>query len=282
MKSYLIDPIIKCALEEDNSWGDVTSENLIAPETESRLTILLKEQGVVSGLMVAQRAFELVDPSIIWHQKVEEGDLLEANTSLAEVTGNAQSLLIAERVALNFLQRLSGISSLTRQYVDAANKVSDKVKILDTRKTTPGLRLMEKFAVRMGGGFNHRYNLSDSVLIKDNHIAIIESTGITLKQALKKLKHEIPHTVKVEVEVDRIDQIPDLLEIGVDTILLDNMNEEELREAVTLINGRAFAEASGGVNLERVGKIATTGIDFISVGALTHSALSLDISLDYS
>lgn len=282
MKPYLIDPIIKRALEEDYSWGDVTSENLIDAKVQSRLTILLKEEGVVSGLTVAQRAFELIDPTISWTSLEEDGTSLSQNTPLAEVTGKAQSLLIAERVALNFLQRLSGISSLTKRYVDAVRAVSDKVKILDTRKTTPGLRPMEKYAVRMGGGFNHRYNLSDSVLIKDNHIAILESTGISLKEGLTKLKHEIPHTVKIEVEVDRLDQIPDLLEIGVDTILLDNMNDRELKEAVGMINGQAYAEASGGVNLERVGAIAATGVDFISVGALTHSAPSLDISLDYS
>ena len=281
MNHFQIDPIVKNALQEDYTWGDVTSETLISPALHSKLVILLKEDGVVSGLSVAERSFKLIDSNINWHPLAQDGQFLPKNTPLAEVEGQSQSLLIAERVALNFLQRLSGISSLTRLYVQKVASVGNSVKVLDTRKTTPGLRLFEKHAVKMGGGYNHRYNLSDSVLIKDNHIAILEASGTSFKNALLDLKRRIPHTVTIEVEVDRIEQISDLLEVGVDTILLDNMNCDDLKRAVKLIDGRSFCEASGGVNLETVGDIAATGVDFISVGALTHSAASLDISLDY-
>lgn len=276
-----VDKIIQIALEEDIPWGDVTSDNLIPPSSESELAIFLKEDGVVAGLPVAERVFWTLDPELKWISIKTDGDYCEKNTVLAKVSGKSLSLLKAERVALNILQRLSGIATLTQKFVHAANKQTDSVRIVDTRKTTPGLRYLEKYAVRMGGGFNHRYCLSDSVLIKDNHLAILQRENISLEGALQKIKQTLPHTVKIEVEVDSIEQIKPVLEVGVDAILLDNMTPDEIRESISLINGRAEVEVSGGVSLKTVGDIAATGVGLISVGALTHSAVSLDISLDY-
>jgi len=276
-----IDKIIQIALEEDLPWGDITSDNLIPSTSESELAIKLKEDGVIAGLPVAERVFWTLDPTLKWISLKTDGDYCEKNTILAKVSGKSLSLLKAERVALNILQRLSGIATLTQKFVQAANQRSDSVRIVDTRKTTPGLRYLEKYAVKMGGGFNHRYCLSDSVLIKDNHLAILEKENISLQGALQKIKNTLPHTVKIEVEVDSINQIKPVLEAGVDAILLDNMTPDEIRESIALINNRAEVEVSGGVSLETVGEMAATGVALISVGALTHSAISLDISLDY-
>ena len=277
----LVDPLIRTALDEDLPWGDVTTESLIDPNQENELAILLKQKGVIAGLSLMERVFKTLDASMSWNPLQQDGDYLEKGTVLAKVRGNAQALLKAERLALNFAQRLSGIATLTHQFVQAARQGSDSVRVVDTRKTTPGLRYLEKYAVTMGGGFNHRYSLSDSILIKDNHLAMIQSAGRSLSKAILTARQKVPHTIKIEVEVDRLDQIPEVLEAGVDAILLDNMSNEELIEAVALIDGKAAAEASGGVTLERIAGIAATGVDIISVGALTHSAPSLDISLDY-
>ncbi len=282
MNQLLIDPIIRNALEEDYSWGDVTSETLISPETSSDLEFILKQEGVIAGLFVAERVFKMVDSAIIWQNLVSDGDKLESGSVIAKVSGKSVNLLIAERVALNYLQRMSGIASLTRQFVDEIEKVSSRTVLLDTRKTTPGLRLFEKYAVKMGGGQNHRYNLSDSVLIKDNHLAILKSQGISIQQAIETVKKRVPHTVKIEVEADSLEQVEEILLAGVDTILLDNMTVENLTKAVKMIGNMAKTEASGGVCLENIGSIASTGVDFISVGALTHSAIALDISLDFN
>lgn len=282
MNITAIDKIIQNALEEDLTWGDVTTENLIDNKHESELVVLLKQQGVVAGLDVAERTFKLVDRSTEWQSLAKDSQLLPANTRIATIKGRSQSLLMAERVALNLLQRMSGIATLTHKYVTKAKEKSDHVRILDTRKTTPGLRYLEKYAVRMGGGFNHRYNLSDSVLIKDNHLAILQSNGQSPRNAVLELKQKIPHTVKIELEVDSLDQLREYLDLPIDTFLLDNMNCNQLTEAVKIIDGKAYTEASGGINLGNVADVAASGVDFISAGALTHSAPALDIGLDFS
>lgn len=281
MDNLQIDPIILNALKEDITWGDVTSEHLVPPDCNSELYVLLKEDGVVAGLNVARRTFELVDAQVKWTAMEADGSCLKANTRLARVYGNSRKILAAERTALNLIQRMSGIATLTRRYVDEVRRTSSKTRLLDTRKTTPGLRLLEKYAVKAGGGFNHRYNLSDSVLIKDNHLAILKSIDKDPAEAIKELRSTIPHTVKIEVEVDTVEQLESILIAGIDTVLLDNMSCEELSEAVRIAGGRVLTEASGGITLENVAQIAATGVDYISVGALTHSSPSLDISLDY-
>lgn len=281
MNPFIIDPIITQALKEDLTWGDVTSDFLLDSTFNNELTLLQKEEGVVAGLMVAERTFKLIDATVEWHSLVNDGQLNPAGTVLAKIRGNSKHLLMAERVALNFMQRLSGISTLSYQFVSKINAVSTKTRLVDTRKTTPGLRYLEKYAVRMGGGFNHRYNLSDSVLIKDNHIAILTAHGVSLPSAIARLKASIPHTTKIELEVDTIEQLAQFLNFGIDTFLLDNMTCEQLTAAVAMVKGKAKLEASGGITLENVAEVASTGVDYISVGALTHSAKALDISLDY-
>ncbi|MBF0286435.1 MAG: carboxylating nicotinate-nucleotide diphosphorylase [SAR324 cluster bacterium] len=281
MNWYNIYPIIQMAIEEDLSWGDITSESLIDPNWTIELILYLKQDGVIAGLPVAELVFRELEPELEWTAHQEDGQFLTAGTPLASISGRAQFILKAERVALNFLQRLSGIATLTSRFVTEARKGSSTVRIVDTRKTTPGLRILEKYAVRMGGGHNHRHNLSDGVLIKDNHLAIIAKAGKSVKETLISAKQKIPHVMKMEMEVDSISQIPDALEAGIDVILLDNMNCEEMIQAVKEVQGRALLEASGGVTLKTIENIAATGVDIISVGALTHSAPALDISLDY-
>lgn len=277
----LIDPLIKTALDEDLPWGDITTESLIDPEMTSELAIVLKQDGVIAGLPLVKRIFETLDPDLEWKSEKEDGEYLTKGTILAKVKGNSQALLKAERLALNFLQRLSGVATITHKYLQKARTGSETVRVVDTRKTTPGLRYLEKYAVRMGGGWNHRYCLSDSILIKDNHLAMLKASGKSFTEAILEARAKVPHTTQIEIEVDRLDQIPGALEAGVDSILLDNMTYAELREAVKMIDGKALTEASGGVNYDTIAEIAACGIDIISVGALTHSAGSLDISLDY-
>lgn len=274
-------PIIQNALREDLGWGDVTVQNLINSTWQSELVIVLKQDGVVAGLDIARLTFQSLDANIVWKNLVSEGDWLMAGTLLARVQGNAQALLKAERVALNFLQRLSGVATLTHKFVQAAKQGNPHCRIVDTRKTTPGLRMFEKYAVVVGGGHNHRYHLSDAVLIKDNHLAILTQAGLSWAEEIKKLRSRLPHTLKIEAEVDHLEQIPAMLAAGVDILLLDNMSLDDLRQAVKMIQGRVITEASGGVRLENVAQIAACGVDLISVGAVTHSAPALDISLDY-
>ncbi len=282
MNHHLIDSIIQSALNEDITSGDITSDHLIDPGFKSDLVFLLKEEGVVSGLDIAKRTFQLLDPEIVWQPLVEEGEMLGSDTPIARVKGCSRILLAGERVALNFMQRMSGISTKTYRFVERMREGSESCRLLDTRKTTPGLRLLERYAVKVGGGHNHRFNLSDAVLIKDNHLATLKANGISPEDAIVRLKKRIPHTIKVELEVDSIQQIKPFLGIGIDIFLLDNMDIEELMESVKLINRRSLTEASGGVTLERIAEIAATGVDFISAGALTHSASALDISLDFA
>ncbi|NQU65414.1 MAG: carboxylating nicotinate-nucleotide diphosphorylase [SAR324 cluster bacterium] len=277
-----IDRTIEIAFNEDLPWGDVTSETVIDPDLQHDFIIRLKADGIIAGLPVAERTFKLLEPDLVWEPFRQDGSVGNRGEILVRLRGRTRNILMAERVALNFLQRLSGIATLTSEYVKQARKQSETVRIVDTRKTTPGLRYLEKYAVQMGGGHNHRYSLSDAAMLKDNHLAILKEQGISLIDAIKRLRNSMPHTSRIEVEVDTLEQISEVLSAGADCILLDNMDSETLIEAVRLIDGRAQTEASGGVSLENVEMIAASGVDIISAGALTHSAKALDISLDFA
>ncbi|PZE19225.1 carboxylating nicotinate-nucleotide diphosphorylase [Paenibacillus xerothermodurans] len=264
-------------LEEDIGMGDVTTMSTIKEQHRSKGIIHAKDDGVIAGLPVAQAVFSLVDGGLHFDLKVAEGQLVTKGTILAEVYGSTRSILLGERLALNLLQRLSGIATRTRQYVDALRGLP--VRLVDTRKTTPGHRLLEKYAVRVGGGHNHRFGLFDAVMIKDNHIK--GSGGITA--AIRAARDRIPHTMKIEVEVESMEQLEQALSAGPDVIMLDNMSPEQMRQAVARMKSQAphiLIEASGSVNLETIRAIAETGVDVISVGRLTYSVQSLDISLD--
>ena len=267
-----VERVVLAALAEDIGAGDVTTDATVAADAVGTADLLLKEEGVVCGLRAAETAFRALDPEIRFEAFASDGDLVEPHAVVARVTGSERAILTAERVALNFLGRLSGIATLTRRYVDAIEGTG--AAVLDTRKTTPGLRALEKYAVAVGGGRNHRFGLDDAVLIKDNHIRAAGSIGAALE--LVRGATDLP----VEVECDTLAQVAEALDAGVDAILLDNMSLDELRAAVGVVDGRARLEASGGVTLETIGAIAETGVDEISVGALTHSARSLDVSLE--
>ncbi|QZQ54557.1 carboxylating nicotinate-nucleotide diphosphorylase [Curtobacterium sp. TC1] len=270
--------VIETALEEDAPWGDVTSETLIPAEATATATLAAREPGVLSGGTVFVAVMHAVDPSIRATLHAAEGSAFAAGDTLATVTGSARAVLRAERVALNLLQRMSGIATVTAAHVAAV--AGTTARIVDTRKTTPGLRALERYAVRCGGGHNHRTSLSDAVLAKDNHLAVLLAGGIGIGDAIAAARQRLGHTVHVEVEVDRIDQIEPVVAAGVDTIMLDNFTPDELETGVGIVAGRALVEASGGVSLDTVAAIAATGVDVISVGALTHSARALDLGLD--
>lgn len=274
----LINEVVGAALREDAPNGDVTSEHLIPADATATAELAAREPGVFSGGAVFTAAFQLTDPSISVELKITDGERFEKGQQLAVITGPARAVLTAERIGLNFIQRMCGIATLTSMYV--AKVSGTKAAILDTRKTTPGLRAIERQAVLNGGGRNHRFSLSDMVMAKDNHLAVLTSGGKDLTTELRRVKSELPAGIKLEVEVDRLDQIPPVLAAEVDIIMLDNFKLEDLRKGVELINGKCVVEASGGVNLETVGEIAKTGVDVISVGALTHSARALDLGLD--
>lgn len=278
-----IDRTVAAALEEDAPWGDLTSEYLIAQTAHARADLIARESGVFSGGEVFATAFRLTDPRIEVQLVVEDGEWFEPGAVLAVVAGPARGVLTAERVGLNFVQRMSGTATLTGRYV--AEVAHTRARIADTRKTTPGLRAFERQAVRDGGGRNHRWSLSDAVMAKDNHLAVLTRTapgawGPSVTAALLAAKDRLPHTAHLEVEVDRLEQIEPVLAAGVGTIMLDNFSLDDLRTGVALVGGRATVEASGGVSLETVRAIAETGVDVISVGALTHSARALDLGLD--
>jgi nicotinate-nucleotide pyrophosphorylase (carboxylating) len=270
--------LIDLALDEDLTGGDVTTLATIPADATAKGVLLAKQDGVISGLRVAADVFARVDPRIVVTPSVCDGDHVEAGTVIARIEGPARGVLSGERVALNLLQRLSGIATLTAAFVSAV--AGTKATIVDTRKTTPGVRALEKAAVRDGGGHNHRFGLGDGVLIKDNHLAAVGGADRVTK-AVKAARAYAPHTLKIEVEVTTLDEVEEAVAAGADIILLDNMSLAAMAEAVTLVHGRALLEASGGVRLETVRAIAETGVDLISVGALTHSAPSLDISLDF-
>jgi len=271
-----IERVVRLALAEDAPWGDVTSDTLVPAEARATARLVARESGVLSGVDVFTAAMELTDAELVVRFVVQDGERFEAGAVLATVEGPARGLLTAERVGLNFVQRMSGIATLTAQYVAAVAGTS--ARIVDTRKTTPGLRLFERYAVRCGGGFNHRFSLSDAVMAKDNHLALLRAD---VTAALRAMRARLPHTTHVEVEVDRLDQIEAVLAAGVDTIMLDNFSLDDLRAGVAQVAGRALVEASGGVSLETVGAIAAAGVDVISVGALTHSVRALDLGLDF-
>jgi nicotinate-nucleotide pyrophosphorylase (carboxylating) len=273
-----IDRVVGAALEEDAPWGDITSEYLIVETAVARADLVAREAGVFSGGAVFEAAFRLTDPRVEVQLIAEDGEWFEAGAVLAVVSGPARSVLTAERIGLNFVQRMSGIATLTGRYV--AEVAHTSARIADTRKTTPGLRAFERHAVVNGGGHNHRYSLSDAVMAKDNHLAVLAQKHANVTQALRAAIAHLPHTTHVEVEVDRLDQIEPVLAAGIGTIMLDNFSLDDLRQGVAIVGDRATVEASGGVNLETVRAIAETGVDVISVGALTHSAPALDLGLD--
>ncbi len=270
---FEIDRIIRNALQEDIGLGDVTTLATVEPGTSGRAELVAKEDFVLSGIDVAGRVFHLLDEKVAFEKIVEDGRTVNRGQVLAWLKGDAAVLLQGERVALNLLQRMSGVATLTAQFVQAIEGTS--ATLVDTRKTTPGLRVLEKYSVRMGGGRNHRTSLYDGVLIKENHIAAAGGVEVAIERA----RARVPHTLKIEVETRDFDEVRSALAARADIILLDNMGPDTLREAVQLVGGRALTEASGGVNLETVRAIAETGVDFISVGALTHSFKAVDISM---
>ena len=273
-----VDNIIDLALAEDVSHGDVTSEALIPPELQGKASILAKAKGIVAGGEIAKRVFLRVDPSLKVEMLIKDGARVKPGDTIATISGTVVSILKAERVALNFLQRLSGIATHTAQYVAETRGVD--VIITDTRKTTPGLRLLEKYAVRVGGGQNHRFHLGDGILIKDNHLAALRALGMSLRDIIAKAKQNAPKGLKVEVEVNTAEEAVDAVEGGADIIMLDNMNPDEMRRVVSLIPSQVKTEASGGITLANVRAAAETGVNIISVGALTHSSKAIDISLE--
>jgi nicotinate-nucleotide pyrophosphorylase (carboxylating) len=273
MNWVLLDDKITSWLKEDMNYCDITTDSLVSSDSVSSGEFLAKKEGVIAGLEVMRRVFFKLDPSVEVQCTVCDGDKVKAGQIIALINGNTRSILKGERLALNLLQRLSGIATKTSAYVDLVKDLG--TRIVDTRKTTPGMRELEKYAVRMGGGHNHRFNLSDAVLIKDNHIAACGS----IKEAVKRAKDRVSHTTKIEVEVEDLSQLEEALEAGAHIIMLDNMAIETMKEAVRITNGRAVLEASGNINLSTVRGVAETGVDLISVGAITHSAKALDISL---
>ncbi|MBD7956803.1 carboxylating nicotinate-nucleotide diphosphorylase [Microbacterium sp. Sa4CUA7] len=275
-----IDRTVQAALDEDAPWGDLTSESLIVPTAAARAELIAREDGLFSGGEVFEAAFRLTDPRCDVVLLVDDGEMFRTGDTLAVVSGPARAVLTAERVGLNFVQRMSGIATLTARYV--AEVAHTGARIADTRKTTPGLRAFERHAVRNGGGHNHRFSLSDAVMVKDNHLAVLTRKGVSVTAALQGAIAQLPHTTHVEVEVDRLDQIDAVLAADVGTIMLDNFTLDQLRAGVEAVAGRATIEASGGVTLDTVRAIAETGVDVISVGALTHSARALDLGLDVS
>ncbi|BCL61451.1 nicotinate-nucleotide diphosphorylase (carboxylating) [Desulfomarina profundi] len=277
MDRNLLHGMIRSFLAEDVGRGDLTSEAIFSPADQGSARLVARESFVVAGAgRVAAEVFCVQNPAIITADPVVDGKRVLAGDILLTVSGPVIDLLKAERVALNLFQRLSGIATLTARFVEKVQAYP--VRITDTRKTTPGLRVLEKYAVRVGGGTNHRFNLTDGVLIKDNHIAACGS----IREAVARAREMAPHTIRIEVETDTLDQVRECLDCGVDIIMLDNMSPEMMKNAVQLIDGRAMVEASGGVNLNSVESIAACGVDIISIGALTHSAPSCDIGMDWS
>jgi len=268
--------LVAAALKEDDAKHDITTAATVVSDRRARCRLVARQTGVISGLALAREAFEQLDKAVTIRADHEDGARVKPQTPVMFLSGHARGLLSAERVALNFVQRLSGIATLTARFVEAI--VGTGAHILDTRKTTPGWRRLEKYAVRCGGGLNHRMYLSSGVLIKDNHLAAVDGD---IALAVKRARAVAPEGIKVEVECDRLDQVRAAIDAGADIIMLDNMGLADLRQAVQLVDGRAVTEASGGVNLDTVRAIAETGVNWISVGALTHSAPALDLALDF-
>lgn len=268
-----IQPLIDLSLHEDVGDGDKTTQAIITAEAQATARLTAKADGVVAGLPVAERVFNTVDPTVIFKPTISDGDVVATGQIIAHVTGAARSLLTGERLALNFLQRLSGIATLTARYVRAVHGTS--ARIIDTRKTAPGFRILDKYAVKCGGGANHRMGLYDMILIKDNHIDVAGS----ITEAVRRARQVFGESLLIEVETRTMEEVQQALQANIDRILLDNMPLDTLRQAVTIAAGRTPLEASGGVNLDTVREIARTGVDYISVGALTHSVIAFDISM---
>jgi len=273
MNNILLDKLITQSLEEDLAWGDITSENTVPNDKISKANLIAKQDMILCGIDVFERVMHTVNKQIEITKLFKDGDRVN-NIKISEIEGNARSILAAERVALNLLQRMSGIATKTFNIV---SKLKNTVSIADTRKTTPCLRMLEKYAVKVGGGSNHRFNLSDGVLIKDNHISA--AGGIT--NAVNSARKNIPHTIKIEVETETLEQVKEALECKADIIMLDNMNIETMKEAVKIINKKAIVEASGNMDKKDLLQVASIGVDIISIGALTHSVESADISLKF-
>ena len=274
-----LEVLIDRALEEDAVGADVTTSALIPPHLEARASLVPQEPGILAGLDVAANTFKRIDPELQVTLKLLDGDRVEGGEIVATINGSMASILTAERTALNFLQRMSGIATLTAEYVKEVEGTT--AAISDTRKTVPGLRVLDKYAVSIGGGRNHRMNLTDGVLIKDNHLAALQNEGIDLGQTIKRARSKAPHTVKIEVEVETIEAAVVAANAGADIVMLDNMSPEDMAIAVDKIAADCVVEASGGITLENVASVAQSGVDIISIGALTHSARAMDISLDY-
>jgi len=275
MKVHAIDSIIDAALREDMPQGDITSESIIPVDSRARAIILAKENGILAGMDVARRVFEKIDPGVKFKKEKNDGQKFCGGETLAVLQGSSISLLKGERTALNFLQRMSGIATTTGMFVQALE--GTEAKILDTRKTTPGLRALEKYAVKMGGGQNHRQNLSEMVLIKDNHLKLVGS----ISEAVKRAKERIAPGIKVEVEATCLAEVQEAVRAGADMVMLDNMRIDKMKEVIKWVEGKVPLEASGSVTLEKIKEIAALGIDFISVGSLTHSYKSVDISMEF-
>ena len=273
-ENILVDKIIEQALLEDIGTGDITTESTIPSNFKAKGIIKTSEEGVVAGLDIICLVFKKLDFEICCKSKIKDGNKILAGEILAEITGSARTILTGERVALNFIQRMSGIATITSKFCQEVKGFP--VRIVDTRKTTPGLRILEKYAVRMGGGYNHRFGLYDVILIKDNHIVVAGN----IKSAVNSVRKQISHTIKIEVEVENLSQLQEALEMKVDIVMLDNMSLDIMKEAVKKAKGKVLIEASGGITLDNVREIAQTGVDLISVGALTHSVKSLDISME--
>lgn len=274
LNTLVVEEMIRMALKEDMNYGDVTTDTLIEEGSMSEARMTAKEDGVIAGLAVAEMTFKTLDPSISFIPLKKDGEVVKKGEHIAEVKGSTRTILKAERLALNLMQRMSGIATLSRSYADEV--VGYRTRVVDTRKTTPGLRVLEKYAVRIGGCANHRFNLSDAVMIKDNHIKAVGS----ITKAIEMARQSIPHTMKIEVEVESLDQLQEALEAKADIIMLDNMDTATMKKAVEITDGRAILEASGDIRKERLQEIAEIGVDIISVGALTHSVKAMDISLN--
>ncbi len=269
-----IERVVTMALEEDAPFGDVTSQTFVPATTTATAELVAREPGIFAGAEVFEMAMTTLDDTVKVTLLISDGDHFETGQVLARVEGSARAILQAERVALNLVQRMCGVATLTARYVEAV--AGTDARVVDTRKTTPGLRALERHAVRCGGGHNHRYSLSDAVMAKDNHLAVVDDIGAAIRRA----RAELPHTMHLEVEIDRLDQLAEVLAAGPDTIMLDNFSLPDLVEGVRRIDGRAIVEASGGITLDTIGAVAATGVDVISVGALTHSVRALDLGLD--
>ena len=274
LNTLVVEEMIRMALKEDMNYGDVTTDTLIEEGSMSEARMTAKEDGVIAGLAVAEMTFKTLDPSISFIPLKKDGEVVKKGEHIAEIKGSTRTILKAERLALNLMQRMSGIATLSRSYADEV--VGYRTRVVDTRKTTPGLRVLEKYAVRIGGCANHRFNLSDAVMIKDNHIKAVGS----ITKAIEMARQSIPHTMKIEVEVESLDQLQEALEAKADIIMLDNMDTATMKKAVEITDGRAILEASGDIRKERLQEIAEIGVDIISVGALTHSVKAMDISLN--